>query len=259
MPWIYYPHRPELGFRFVPESTPTGGQSEVRSTHGTRISPSPRVERRSAGDVRYFLGLDLGQTSDFTALAVLRQLLPPQDGSSSLPSPPRHPSPACRYELIGLQRFPLGTPYTAIVRCIADLLARDPLRKPPATLLVDATGVGMPVVEMFRGAGMKPIAVILTAGAAATRVDSHRWHVPKRDLASSLQILLQSGRLKIAARLPEAATLRQELLTLRVRVTPAANDTYTAWREGDHDDTVLAVALAAWAGEMPVRRQLRIY
>jgi hypothetical protein len=28
-----------------------------------------------------------------------------------------------------------------------------------------------------------------------------------------------------------------------------AHDSYEAWREGDHDDLVLSVALACWAGE----------
>ncbi len=28
-----------------------------------------------------------------------------------------------------------------------------------------------------------------------------------------------------------------------------AHDSYEAWREGDHDDLVLAVAMACWAGE----------
>jgi hypothetical protein len=46
-----------------------------------------------------------------------------------------------------------------------------------------------------------------------------------------------------------AATLVEELLAFQVRVTAAANETFGAWREGRHDDLVLAVAVAAWAGE----------
>jgi hypothetical protein len=43
--------------------------------------------------------------------------------------------------------------------------------------------------------------------------------------------------------------LRQELLGFEVRITSAGNDTYGAWREGTHDNLVLAVALACWYGE----------
>jgi hypothetical protein len=74
------------------------------------------------------------------------------------------------------------------------------------------------------------------------------WHVPKKELVSTLQVLMQAGRLTIA-NLPERETLVQELLAFRVKVTVSANETFEAWRERDHDDLVLAVALAAWAGE----------
>jgi len=73
--------------------------------------------------------------------------------------------------------------------------------------------------------------------------------VPKKELVASLQVLLQTRRLKVAKTLPEAATLVRELETFRVKVTEAANETFGAWREGQHDDLVLAVALAAWMGE----------
>ncbi len=38
--------------------------------------------------------------------------------------------------------------------------------------------------------------------------------------------------------LPEAALLVQELLNFQVKITAAGNDTYRAWREGQHDDLV---------------------
>src|SRR5205814_3550215 len=126
-----------------------------------------------------------------------------------------------RYEIVGLTRFPLGTPYTAIVASVSRLLERPPLNGRKTTFLVDATGVGMPVVELFRRAGMKPVAVIITSGATATCVDAYRWHVPKRELVSALQLPLQAGRLKISGRLPEAATLQREMLNFRVRITAA--------------------------------------
>ncbi len=45
-------------------------------------------------------------------------------------------------------------------------------------------------------------------------------------------------------------TLVKELLNFRVKINiSTAHDSYEAWREGDHDDLVLSVALACWAGE----------
>jgi hypothetical protein len=49
--------------------------------------------------------------------------------------------------------------------------------------------------------------------------------------------------------LPEAAVLVRELATFSAKLSRAGSETYEAWREQDHDDLVLAVALAAWAAE----------
>jgi hypothetical protein len=39
-------------------------------------------------------------------------------------------------------------------------------------------------------------------------------------------------------------------LNFRVKIDPlTAHDSYGAWREGQHDDLVLAVALAVWFAE----------
>ncbi len=70
-------------------------------------------------------------------------------------------------------------------------------------------------------------------------------------------MLLQSERLKIAKALPEALVLQEGLLNFQVKITDAANDSYGAWREGSHDDLVLAVAVAAWFGEWYRPPQLR--
>jgi hypothetical protein len=49
--------------------------------------------------------------------------------------------------------------------------------------------------------------------------------------------------------LPEAELLVKELQNFKVKITAAANEVFGEWREGQHDDLVLATALAAWAGE----------
>ena len=53
----------------------------------------------------------------------------------------------------------------------------------------------------------------------------------------------------MAPDLPETQTLVRELAEFQVKFTPAANEVFGVWREGAHDDLVLAVAVAAWAGE----------
>jgi hypothetical protein len=41
----------------------------------------------------------------------------------------------------------------------------------------------------------------------------------------------------------------RELQQFQVKVTAAAHETFGVWRDGQHDDLVLAVALACWWSE----------
>jgi hypothetical protein len=180
----------------------------------------------------YVVGLDLGQVQDYTALAVVQRA----DGKAPL------------VQLRYLQRFPLATPYPTIVQRVADLLATPPLRE-QASLVVDRTGVGGAVVDLLTDAHLSPVAVTITAGHQVHRESKLRYNIPKRELVGTLQVLLQTNRLKIASALPEAELLVKELLSFQVKITAAAHDSYGIWREGQHDDLVLALALATWYGE----------
>jgi hypothetical protein len=63
------------------------------------------------------------------------------------------------------------------------------------------------------------------------------------------QAVLQGKRFIIAPGVRERETLRNELLRFRLKITKNNIDTYEAWRDGDHDDLVLANAQAVWYGE----------
>jgi hypothetical protein len=209
---------------------------------------------------RFYLGLDLGQAADYSALAILERQ--PQAARDSRMFHCRH-----------LQRWPLKTSYPAIVADMARIVASDDLQhalrrfngeghhgsqfgienQRQATmpvLAIDATGVGAPVVDMFRAASLRAVLtpIIITGGDAVTR-EGGVTRVPKRDLVSAAQVALQTGRLKIASDLPEAQALVRELENFQVKISlDTAHDSYGAWREGAHDDLVLAVALALWCG-----------
>jgi hypothetical protein len=191
-----------------------------------------------------FVGLDLGQAQDYTALAVLtRPRLVGGECGEALKPP---------YAVPHLQRFPLGTPYPRIVAQVLDLLCTPQLKG--AFVVADQTGVGRAVVDMLTDAMAGRFVgqfcpVTITCGHEVTLSEAGQFRVPKKELVGVLQALLQSRRLKISPALPEAATLAKELATFQVKVTDAANEVYGAWRAGQHDDLVLAVGLAAWAGE----------
>ena len=83
-----------------------------------------------------------------------------------------------------------------------------------------------------------------------TYAEAYGWRVGKRDLVGATQVVLQNGRLKIAGGLVLAATLKKELLNFRIKVDQrSAYDSYEHWQEDDHDDLVLAAAMACWFRE----------
>jgi hypothetical protein len=202
----------------------------------------PLPEYRS----RYYLGLDIGHVNDHTALAVVHRLAP----AGWNPRKDRWDrAEDSIYEVVGLKRYQLGTTYPEIVADVASIAEREPLAGSRPVLVADATGVGMPIIDQLRRACRAVTAVTLTPGTAVNQVDRMTYSVPKRDLVSTVQLLMQSDRLKVASGLTAADTLLKELRGFRVKITLSGNETFVPWREHDHDDTVLAVSLACWAGE----------
>jgi len=143
-----------------------------------------------------------------------------------------------------LDRLPLGMSYVEQVSIVQKLTTQV-----WSELVVDQTGVGRGVVDLVRDKGLLLHAVSITAGDAEPSFElvkgGQNWRVSKRLLVSTLVALLHSERLKISAGLPLAQTLVDELLSFDVTTSATGRETYSA-REGQHDDLVLAVALACW-------------
>jgi hypothetical protein len=191
----------------------------------------------------YFLGLDLGQASEPTALAVVERLIVPPGAAHDL----RRPVQSLRH----LQRFPPGTPYPEIIATVRQMLRTRPLIG--ATLIVDRTGVGQAVLNLFTDglrnqATCSYLAVTIGSGTDPT-IGEGGIQVPRKELVSVLQVLLQTRRLQIPRSLPDAALLVDEMMKFKAKITSAKDSTLESWREGPHDDLVLAVGLAAWQSE----------
>ncbi len=200
--------------------------------------------------VEFFAGLDLGQTNDYTALVVLQRSYFEDEGVSRA---------AASFQVPIIRRWPLGTKYTEIVRDVKAGL-EDPFFRvervrwnggvdtdlAPITLIVDGSGVGRGVVDLFQEAGLRCqfAPVTITGGSTATYTDGYQ-RVPKVELVSTVAVALQNHMLKVASGLKDATTLLKELQDFRLKKTLAANETYSA-REGAHDDLVLSTALALW-------------
>jgi hypothetical protein len=229
----------------------------------------------------YLITVDLGQVNDPTAIAVLERREVPTgrrelvtnvaayvDGGKHLPRVLRVPQTAAHYDITHLERLELGTPYTAVpgrLRAIADAIRPRwaalvweeiqqgvRLDDAPIEVVVDQTGVGRPVVDILREAGIDPVAVTIHGGDRVVRVAERELRVPKRSLVGSVQATMQARRLRAAESLADWPALKRELATFKARISLAGHDGYGAgedWRAGNHDDLVLSVALGVWYGE----------
>jgi len=189
--------------------------------------PIPHIDR-----IREFLvGVDLGKSQDYSAVSILERT---------------------RVQLLvrHLERLPLDMSYPYQVEYIYRIMNREPLDKSRQTLVVDYTGVGRPVVDMIRRKVPDAVAISIHGGNASTwSRDGRNARVPKRDLINCLQVLAQDCKLKVAKKMQFGPVLTQELQSFKVKISErTAHDSYSA-REGEHDDLVLAVAIAAWTAE----------
>jgi hypothetical protein len=178
---------------------------------------------------RYTVGVDLGQSVDPTAVAIVRTV--------------RAGAADPIFQVGHLERVPLNTPYPGVISHVARIMSK-PILRDNAELVIDYTGVGRPVFDMFQAKGLSPIGVTITGGDSISR-DGMIWRVPKAQLISRVQALLHDGRLKIHKDIADAPALIAELQDFRADVTDTGHWRFNA-REGKHDDLVLALAIALW-------------
>jgi hypothetical protein len=188
----------------------------------------------------FYIGLDLGQARDPSTVAVLERADVRGEWDAALWGYLLKREFRLRY----LERIPLGTSYPGVVERVRQVV-NSPQMVGRRHLAVDATGVGRPVVDLLKRAGLgcEISAVTITGGDMERRVDGY-YRTPKRDLIVGLQVMLQTGELQIATGVPEGAALVRELSEMRVSVEEGGRE---GWRSGKHDDLVFAVALASWA------------
>lgn len=194
------------------------------------------------------MGVDVGQKHDPTAVAVVEAFPHDRVGRRQ----------EYTFETRHLERLPLGTDYRNVGRRIVDIVLKIQQRGRPAnvrppqiTIVVDATGVGTPVIDILRGEMEREGIKVKLTEATFTHGDrltghsgQRRMSVGKGYLVSRLKSLLQTDRVFLPANHPEAAAMATELLDYEIRVDENANDRYGAFRTGTHDDLATALGLA---------------
>jgi len=163
---------------------------------------------------RSVLGADIGQAKDPSALVRIER---DADGV---------------WWVREAYRVPLGTTY----REVAELVEKKS-HEHDAVVVIDGTGVGRVVSELLRERACMHIAVTITGG-----LGEHGQNVSKVSLVTGLRAMMERGGLRVPS---SHAELVSELRAFRVRVRGTSNEAYEA-APGEHDDLVMALALAVW-------------
>ena len=183
-----------------------------------------------------YIGLDLGQRRDYTAIAIVERAFEPYHWDVSKLRQTK--SGKQWYIVRSLERLRLGTPYPDVVERLRQI-TQMPFVKDGCTIVVDGTGVGAPVVDLIRRAGITGIVPVIITGGERTNTGLSGGYtsVPRSLLLTGLQVAIQENKLVVAANCREAQTLERELMELKLAGTKSSEI---------HDDMAFAVALAIW-------------
>ncbi|MBL8209175.1 MAG: hypothetical protein JNK87_00605 [Bryobacterales bacterium] len=187
--------------------------------------PLPALDR----PVRVYLGLDLGQRADHSALAVLylHQFFTGRIDPGNRAREVQH-----ILQLKTITQIPLGTPYPDIAQMVRHALQHFEVEG-KATLIVDAGGPGLPFIDFLRTLPLNASLIKLNiTGSGAPRNNNGIYQVTRAQLLTNLKLLLENRSLY----LPDEDLLLTELRGLQA----------SFHSEADHDDLVMALSLAAW-------------
>ena len=176
--------------------------------------------RRDPSEIEFFVGIDLGQAGDYTAIAVLQRTIRDERAHYVV-------SYATRVRHVD---------YMEVVNGINGLFRRPELPFAKTELVVDCTGVGRAVVDAMDIAGLWPARVTITGGqqAGGARL---KWNVPKKELVFATLMALEQGRLKVVPGLACGDAVKEELRAFGRSTTAAGNARFEA-TGSQHDDLV---------------------
>ena len=185
----------------------------------------------------FYIGLDLGQRSDHSALVILERA---RHLTGRFDHVNYTRESATRLYVRHAERFPLHYPYLKIPAAIQATFEKlNPTvyeaSPTPKTIVVDATGVGAPVVEIINRSKI-PAGIIPITITSGDKPNGN--NVPRAALLSNLRILLETEHLLIGPSVSHFHHLQKELAGLSVST------------RARHDDLALALALAAWSARL---------
>ncbi len=183
--------------------------------------------------MRFLLGLDEAKIRDWSALSAVGLETPSQN----------------QYSLVGASKKQ-RLPYDQIVDWVIAQMNK-PFFNTKVThkpkLIMDATGVGAPIRDMFIKAGVSPVGVSITTGSNCSIQDGI-YHLGKARLIGTFIAVYDQGRIKVNPNIPVWPLMERELLSFRAQQNQSGHIKFEA-AAGENDDLLTSLALAIWYGE----------
>jgi len=194
------------------------------------------------------IGIDLGKMNDYSAVACVERLQkykswPYEDECLGEPY----------YHLKVLERFPLNTDWVKqayFAQAIyEEIKARWAEKKITPDIIIDAAGVGAPMLDMFKRLIPAAMGCYFTSGHQVNK-ENGIYYVPKQQVVTTTQIVSQGRRIKFGQGITDKESLKNELLNFSYKINQETG--YVSFEHGkdsQKDDQVLAIAIALWYGE----------
>src|SRR3712207_4338034 len=117
----------------------------------------------------FYFGADIGQANDPTAICVVRVPDPEPPSNRRWPFRDLDPDPDSPpiFQVLHLERLPLGTSYPRVVNRIAQRMQAAP--GDDHIVCIDHTGVGRPITDLLVQRGLHPIPITIRGANAVSR------------------------------------------------------------------------------------------
>lgn len=209
---------------------------------------------------QYVVSIDIAKRRDFTAIQIYRDTPELIRGDKAAHAPDRQ----FHYQDLVYQFKGQDMRYQDLAMHVVRLLSDKKVNN-NNDLIVDGTGVGVAVVDIFRERGLNPIPIVATSGGTARPVYADignifgtgeqlkgmqtvsEWHVPKVEMVQAGQVAMEQRLVRIAPNVNHLDDFREQLQGFKGRFNEKTNYTrYDAEDDDVHDDFITCYLMAMW-------------
>ncbi len=199
------------------------------------------AKSRVTGYQRYWIGADLGQANDFSAISVIRDTCLPTVINNRVQLGVR------KRVVVYADQF-RGVSYVDVVDHLIRLKNAQPFGG-KSQLVIDGTSIGRVVSDMLQAENVPHTAIQMTAGQNWSRKGRY-VNASKTLMIENTAVLFAAGELTFAHDLPLRKEIEQDLASFSLTTTAAGNQVITQSRNASgHGDLGISLIVAAFASQ----------